>query len=120
MLYINKDSNILKDYLTYSDSEYPSVIYKKRHENDFIEVPFIISENDGVYTWIYIRMMPYNYHYRGLVDAIIHTKYDESEISAITFNYMDDPNNDKYRKKFKEFQDWRKLAKEYSKKHFNM
>ena len=121
MIYINKESDILKNMMLFEGTNYPNEIIKnKRNNKNFIEVPFVIDVNNGIYTWIYIKLIPYNYHYRGLVNEIISLKYDESEMFAILLNYMDDPKNEVYKNEYEELQNWRKHAKEFAKKHFGI
>ena len=118
MIYINKESDILKNIPLFEGAEYPDTI--KHKQNNIIELPFIINENNGIYKWIYLKIKIYNYHYRGLVNEIVSLKYDESEMFAVLLNYMDEPNNEVYKKEYNELQNWRKYAKEFAKKHFNM
>lgn len=117
---MNKTSNILQVLPLQQGYEYPVVVESVRGGMPYVEVPYIISEEDGLYTWFGIIMRKHDYHYRGLVDAIIELKYDMSESFAVLLNYMDDPENNHYKTEYDEFQLWRKQAKDYAKKHFSM
>lgn len=115
---MNINSNVLTDIPKQQGTTRPVASTQVLNNNTLVNVPVIISEDDGIYTWVYITMNEYNYHYRGLVDIIVSLKYDLTETLAILFNYMDEPENEVYKKEYNDFQSWRKFAKEYSKNHF--
>ena len=73
-----------------------------------------------MFTWEYVPLRISDYNYPGLVNALIGLKYDLSETLAIMNNYMYEPTNETYKKEFIEFQEWRKTAKTYAKKYFNI
>lgn len=117
---MNVNSQIINLFSQERGTEYPQPVYTRTDNTTIVNVPYVISENEGEYIWITFKMKEYDYHYRGLVDAIIALKYDLSETLAILLNYMDDPTIEKHKQEYEELQTWRKQAKEYSKKHFNL
>lgn len=113
---MNTNSNILNLFPKQQGTQYPVVKTNVINDTTTLEVPIVINDSNGVYTWLYIKMNRQNYHYRGLVDAIISLKYDQSEAFAIILNYLDD--KEKYNDEFNEFQEWRKFAKNFARNHF--
>lgn len=115
---MNRISNILSTLQQQQGTEYP--VASQRLDNNIvvIDVPIVISENNGVYQWVYITIPKFKYHYRELIDTIISLKYDLSETLAVLFNHLDEPDNEKYTQEYNDFMSWRKFAKEYVKKHF--
>lgn len=109
---------------TYSGVELPKVFSNKRNYNYYKYIPFILNEEKQdeltVYTWKYIIMPIEEYGYNKLVEAVIELKYSNSEVIARLNNFISEPDNDKYKLEYEELTSWRKYAKEFSKKHFNM
>lgn len=113
---MNESPNILQLFPQQQGTVKPVAM----ESNSYVEVPYILSKKDGLYTWISILLKSRDYHYRGLVDAIISLKYDVSESFAIMLNYMNEPDNTHYKKEYEELQKWRNHAKSYAKEHFNI
>ena len=110
----------MKRYETFSGASVPGVVTKKVNGSTFKFIPYVISENNGEYTWMVITVRPSRYTYEGLVDAIINMHYGMDEMLAILNNYTMDPQNPKYIKEFNEMQELRKIAKKFAKEHFNI
>lgn len=105
---------------TYYSDEMPKTVYKRRGRSTVCYVPYNIEENNGAYSYKYVSLIPENYNYGGLVDAIIGTKYELKNMLAIINNYLVDNTNESYLTDFMEMQEWRNFAKSESKKHFNI
>lgn len=105
---------------TYSGVEVPKMVTKRFSRATMYYVPYNIAEDNGTYTYKYVSLTPENYNYGGLVDAIIGTRYNLSNVIAIVINYIGDNKNAEYKSEFNELQQWRKFAKEEARKHFNM
>lgn len=109
---------------TYSGVELPKVFSNKSNYKYYKYIPFIWDEKkqgeSTIYTWEYIMLPIENYNYGKLVEGIIELKYSNSEVIARLNNYISEPDNEKYKTEYKELTEWRKIAKEYAKKHFNM
>jgi hypothetical protein len=109
---------------TYSGTEFPKVLSDKRNYKYYVYVPFILSEEKEeeltVYTWQYLMINANEYNYGKLVESIIELKYSSSEVIARLNNYISESDNEKYKREYEELASWRKQAKEYAKKHFNM
>lgn len=116
---MNANSDILQYLEQQQGTERPVVVKRKFNDRIFMDVPYIISEENGVYTWTYLTLSDYDYNYRSLVNSIINTKYDISESFAILLNYLDQPEKEEYAAEYKAFQDWRKHAKQYAKEYFD-
>jgi hypothetical protein len=78
------------------------------------------EEELTVYTWQYLMINANEYNYGKLVESIIELKYSSSEVIARLNNYISESDNEKYKREYEELASWRKQAKEYAKKHFNM
>lgn len=108
----------------YTGTEKPKVYGGKHNNRYYIYVPFIWSEtpkNDTfIYTWEFLMILNTEYNYSKLIEEIIKLKYSDSEVIARLNNYISEPNNSKYKSEYEELQSWRKIAKEYAKKHFNV
>lgn len=108
----------------YSDYEYPEVVFKKDNYVYCKFIPVILEEikdeNGIIYNWQYIRLPMYEYSYGKLVEKIIELKYSNSEVIARLNNYISEPNDSKYKTEYEELIDWRKTAKNFAKKHFNL
>ena len=115
---MNNITNIIDLFEKHVDRTAPEVKFRSINGVSFVDIPFNVVEDNGVYTWVYITIVENNYHYRGVVDAIVGLKYDLSETLAIVLNYMDSPKTARYKKAYDELQDWRRNAKEFAKKHF--
>ena len=101
------------------DTNKPEVTNEIINGAMYMNVPYIISEEDGVYKYIIFSMPRSEYNYDSLVSNIIDLHYRTREMFAIMNNYLTEPDNEKYKKEFDELQTVRKNAKEYVKKHFN-
>ena len=123
MEYNNEYINAFEQYEGYT---YPSTETRNINFSTYKYVPFNIKEikrKDGniLYVWEYICLKLNEYNYEGLIKELIFRKYaDNSDIIAITLNYMSDPTNDKYKKEFEELQAYRKEVKDFAKKYFKM
>ena len=117
---MNNITNIIDLFEKHIGTNTPEVTFRSVNGVSFTDVPFKIAEEDGVYTYIYIPVLTKDYHYRGLVDAIVGLKYDLGETLAIMLNYMDSPKTVRYKKAYEELQDWRRTAKEFAKSHFGI
>jgi hypothetical protein len=53
--------------------------------------------------------------YECITVKIIRQKYPDNDMTAILSNYLNEPDNEKYIKEFKDVQEWRKLAKSVAK-----
>lgn len=104
----------------YTSSEYPELKIEVYNRSTIYYVPYGIVENDGVYTYRYVSLIPENYNYGGLINAIIGVKYSLRETLAIINNYLADPEDEEHKVEFWEMQDWRKFAKSESKKYFKL
>lgn len=104
--------------LTHSGTSVPEIITKKVNGNTIKIVPVIMSEENGVYTWLELKVRTYTYE--SLVSTIIGLKYTNDEITAIINNYLLEQTNEKYKDEFNELQLWRIQVKDWVKKHFNM
>ena len=109
---------------TFSGTEFPKVLLNKSNYKYYNYVPVILNEeqqNDSiVYTWKYVVIPFEEYSYNKLVEGIIELKYSNSEVIARLNNFISEPDNAKYKLEYDELAAWRKYAKEYAKKHFNM
>ena len=101
-------------------NESPEVVTKKVGKKYYTYVPYILSEENGEYTWEYVVMLAYKYSYEGVVEALIAMRYNNNEVIAIMNNYLSEPKNLKYKKEFAELQEWRLTSKNYAKKHFGL
>ena len=117
---MNIKSNILETLNQHQGAQCPGVETKIINGCTYKCVPFVIEQGDCYCSWTYIELKNCNYHYRGLVNAIIELKYDLSETLSILFNYMDDPENEKYKNEYLEFQSWRRDAKTFARTHFGV
>lgn len=101
----------------------PELFKFNRLNTSYVIVPIILKEeiidDKKTYTWIEIQIKEEKYTYEDVIDFIITLKYSISETIAIINNYMYDPENEKYKSEFKEFQEFRTLVKNGVKKHFN-
>lgn len=104
---------------TYEGLEYPKMVTKRYGRATMYYIPYNVIEDNGAYTYEYVSLSPESYNYSGLVDAIIGTKYNLSEVLAIVINYIGDPKNVNYKAEFDELQIWRAFAKDEAKKYFN-
>ena len=109
----------IKNTMILSGAIAPEVVRKKFATGEFVCIPFILSE-EPEYRWIEISLRSYKYNYDNLVDAVIGIKYSYKEMFAILNNYLLDPKNSDAVKAFNDMQEWRKTAKDFAKKHFNM
>ena len=105
---------------TFNGTTVPETTTKVINGCAYVDIHYVLSENNGIYTWKIITLKKSEYTYSGLVNALIGLSYNLRETLAILNNYMDDPENPKYKKEFKELQEVRKAAKAYAKKHFNL
>lgn len=105
---------------TYSSIEKPKMVFKRYNRSTMYYVPYDISEDNGTYYFKYVPVIPDDYNYGGLVDAIIGVKYPLKNCLAIINNYLAEPENEEYKSEFSDMQEWRKFAKSESKKHFNL
>lgn len=62
-----------------------------------------------------IRGLGDNKKYGRIIDHIVRSEYTDAETTAILSNYLSEPDNEKYVKEFQDFQNFRKLAKDYAK-----
>lgn len=113
---MNDVTNILQLLPKEQGTVYPATMEYASH----VEVPYMLDSDNDLYTWVTLYIKSSDYHYRGLVNAVITLKYDESEAFAVLLNYMDDPDNEHYKAEYEAFQLWRKHAKEFAKNHFNI
>ena len=104
----------------YTSSEAPKKVTERINRSTVYYVPYNIIESNGVYEYQYISLLPENYNYGGMVDAIIGVKYSLQETLAILNNYLFDPTNEKYKREFLELQNFRIYAKSEAKKYFNL
>jgi hypothetical protein len=112
--------NIQLDQI-YTSKTFPVNVTKKISNQFYVYVPIVTEKNVmNDYVYKYVLMHDYEYNYKNLVSFIIYMKYTNSDTIAILSNYMVDPQNEKYIKEYNDFQNWRKFAKDYAKKHFNL
>lgn len=104
---------------TYTSLEYPKMVTKRYGRATMYYIPYNVIEDNGTYTYKYVSLTPESYTYGGLVDAIIGTKYNLSEVLAIVINFVGDSKNVDYKAEFDELQIWRAFAKDEAKKHFD-
>lgn len=104
----------------YTSNEMPTKIVERHNRMTTFYVPYGIQYIDDVYQFKYASVLPDNYNYGGLIDAIIRTKYTSKDMEGIINNYLMDMDSDKYKNEFLEMQEWRKFAKSEARKHFNM
>lgn len=104
----------------YTGKQVPETMLERDLGVTYIYVPFVISETTEGYTWKYIKTLYAKYNYSNLVETLIGSKYSLSASLAIMFNYLNSPENEKYKTEFTELQEWRKKCKDFAKKHFNM
>lgn len=104
----------------YTENTKPEVCSEIINGCGYKYVPYIMSEDNGMYTYRYLLIKDSEYTYGKLVDIIIGFTFSLRETLAIMNNYMLDPNNPKYKAEFDELQNIRKAAKDYAKKHFNI
>lgn len=105
---------------TQVSTEMPKMIAKRTGRSTMYYIPYNIVEDNGAYNFKYVLLSPSDYNYGGLVDAIIGVKYSLRDFLAVIANYASDPKNSKYESEFLELQEWRKFAKDESRKHFNL
>ena len=117
---MNKFNNDMDIQNIYTSIEKPKMVSKRYGRSTMYYVPYDIFENNGTYSYKYVPVIPDDYNYGGLVDAIIGVKYPLKECLAVINNYLFDPENEEYKMEFSEMQEWRKFAKLESRKHFNM
>lgn len=103
-----------------TSNTFPKMVAKRHNRTTIYYVPYNISENGETYEFSYVSLLPEYYDYGGLIDAIISVKYSIKDSIAIINNYLVDSENEKYKKEFLEFQEWRNFAKAESKKYFNL
>lgn len=112
--------NNIELFKKYTGKNYPEVITDTEYGITNIYIPYNICEKNGMYEWEYIVTRQKYYNYKGIINVVLGLKYDLSDTLAIILNYMEDSKNPEYKKEFDELQKWRKHAKEFSKKHFNL
>lgn len=100
------------------NTEKPEVTFEISNGASYVNVPYIISEENGLYKYISFTVAKSEYTYGNLVSYIISLHYKMQEVFAIMNNYLADPDNSEYKKEFEELQRVRKAAKEYVKTHF--
>lgn len=105
---------------TYTSNEAPKKVVERRGKSTMYYIPYDITENNGTYTCKYVPLLPDNYNYGGLVDAIIAVKFNLRDAIAILTNCLAEPKNTEYKNEFAELQKWRQFAKDEARKHFNM
>jgi hypothetical protein len=59
--------------------------------------------------------MDRDYKYGKIIEWILADQYKNGDVTAILANYLNEPDNEKYIKEFKELQAWRRLVKDYAK-----
>ena len=104
----------------YTSNEAPTKVIERHGRMTMFYVPYDIQNIDGVYHFKYASLLPDNYNYGGLIDAIIRIKYTSKDMEGISNNYLMDMDSDKYKNEFLEMQERRKFAKYEARKHFNM
>lgn len=105
---------------TFKGTKVPETTIKNINGCLYMEVHYVISEQNGEYTWTNILLKKSEHTYPVLVDAIIGLSYSLRETLAIIGNYLSNPKNPEYKQEFEEFQKVRKAAKDYAKKYFNI
>lgn len=104
----------------YTSNEAPTKIVKRHGRMTTFYVPYDVQCIDDVYHFKYASLLPDNYNYGGLIDAIIRLKYTSKDMEAIINNYLINSDSDEYKNEFLEMQEWRQFAKAEAKKHFDI
>lgn len=104
----------------YTSNEAPTKIVERHGRMTTFYVPYDVQCIDDVYHFKYASLLPDNYNYGGLIDAIIRLKYTSKDMEAIINNYLINSDSDEYKNEFLEMQAWRQFAKAEAKKHFDI
>lgn len=104
----------------YTSNVMPTKIIERHNRMTTFYVPYDIQCIDDVYHFKYACVLPDNYNYSGLIDAIIRIKYTSKDMEGIINNYLMDMDSNKYKNEFLEMQEWRKFAKMEAREHFGI
>jgi len=122
------------DTLTYNISEnkpfvFETLVAKDINTGDEVvlgyRINYCISQNeDGFWQYYTLDLSTTMYDYiKGdsnkvyecVISKIVRQRYPDNDMTAILSNYLNEPDNEKYIKEFREVQDWRKVAKSVAK-----
>lgn len=106
--------------ITHTSSDKPKLLALRHGRSTKYYIPYNITKVAETYEFKYVLVTPENYNYGGMVDAIIYTKYDSKDVTAVLINYVGDPTNEKYKAEFDELQEWRLFAKMEAREHFGI
>ena len=106
--------------LKYHGDKIPETVIETERGQRMVYIPYDVTEDNGHYSWTYIRINQFKYNYGELINHLIGMKYSLQETLAILNNYIADPNNKDYKAEFDDLQKCRKEAKDFARKHFNM
>lgn len=102
---------------THYGNEYPTFKNCIVNRKYAIRVPYDIIklEESNEYAWNEIIIESDKFEYGEIVNAIIHTIYSDSQMTAIINNYLLDDKNTEYKNEFLKMQEQRKRVKETAK-----
>jgi hypothetical protein len=122
------------DRLTYNISENRPFVFETLVGKDIntgeevvfgYRINYCISQNeDGLWQHYTLDLSTTMYDYiKGdsnkvyecVISKIVRQRYPDNDMTAILSNYLNEPDNEKYIKEFREVQDWRKVAKSVAK-----
>lgn len=122
------------DTLTYNISEnkpfvFETLVAKDVNTGDEVvlgyRINYCISQNEDGFWQHYtldLSTTMYDYIkgdsnkvYECVISKIVRQRYPDNDMTAILSNYLNEPDNEKYIKEFREVQDWRKVAKSVAK-----